>query len=165
MTKRILASLVEDDISAQSAAERFNAWVISNATSRLLNVLQREQPHNLTKEEKEENFHMACFAPNPSGDVWMIIEEAGTAAMAIPPNHTGQDRLVEMLDSLRAMPPQSVPQCNGDDLTGRSCPVELWASLEEDLPIGQWLLELGRGKLLQDTKVHKRIVFLAERAQ
>lgn len=155
MTKGILYALVNNAIPPEAAAHRFDSWVVSNATSRLLSVLARESPHRLTADEEEENIHIASFAPNPAGDVWLMIDEIGTAAMGVPPDHPGHDKLVEMLKVLQAMPSRTVPQCNSEDLTGRSTPHELWANMNEEFTVSQWLLELGQGKWFrQDLKGH-----------
>ena len=145
MTKSILYSLVNGDLTPSDAAQRYDSWIVNNASSRLSTVLERQSPHALTEEEEERGVHRASVAPNPSGDLWFMIEQVGNAALAIPPSHPGQEKLINLLESLEAMPPKTVPQCTGDDLTGQDFPLELYKNMDETLSIRQWFCELAEG--------------------
>jgi len=82
--------------------------------------------------------------PQPSGWQKYLWNCIGKAAMEIPADHPGQDRLVRLLQELQRLPRHEVPEKVGDEIFQK----ELWVLTPENKYDGleQWLWELDQGK-------------------
>ncbi|GJN75028.1 hypothetical protein PLICBS_009124 [Purpureocillium lilacinum] len=81
--------------------------------------------------------------PQPSGWQKYLWNCIGKAAMEIPADHPGQDRLVRLLQELQRLPRHGVPEKVGDEIFQK----ELWVLTPENKYDGleQWLWELDQG--------------------
>lgn len=82
--------------------------------------------------------------PKPSGWQKYLWDCLGKAAMAVPFDHDGQDRLVALLQELQRLPRHKVPQKIGDEIIQK----ELWVLTQKNRYDGleQWLWELDQGE-------------------
>ncbi|UNI19641.1 hypothetical protein JDV02_005816 [Purpureocillium takamizusanense] len=91
--------------------------------------------------------------PRPSGWQRYLWDCLGKAAMAVPADHPGQDRLVELLRELQRLPRHEVPEKVGDELFHK----ELWVLAPENKYDGfeQQLWELDQGTFTATQQVER----------
>jgi Protein of unknown function (DUF3632) len=115
----ILHALVNGNLTPSQAAANFDAWIVNDTNVRLEKLMKRPDPRNLTPEEEERGESMRAIAPNPSGCIELAFQSITKLCSAFPPYHPGQDRILQFIKALRALPehqvPAGVPAENSDD--------------------------------------------------
>ncbi|EGN96878.1 hypothetical protein SERLA73DRAFT_185094 [Serpula lacrymans var. lacrymans S7.3] len=109
--KKRLFALMNGNVTPSEAAAAFDAWVVDEANTRLKELMKRPDPRNLTSEDEERGIvSMRAIAPNPSGNIELVFPSIAKLCSAFPPHHPGQDRIIQFLEALRAMPEHQVPE-------------------------------------------------------
>ncbi|KAE8421046.1 hypothetical protein BDV36DRAFT_305609 [Aspergillus pseudocaelatus] len=127
--KNLLLSLVGGEITPDQAANDLDKWIVEKANKDFEERKKYPDPWNVPSPEDP-----SCVAPNPSGLITCFFESFVRLGSAFPPGHTGQDRLIQFLETLRAMPMHEVPNYLPND------PPEDWYHLLELWPFGgSWL--------------------------
>jgi hypothetical protein len=117
----ILHALVNGNLTPSQAAANYNfdARIINDANVRLEKLMKRPDSRNLTPEEEERGEIMRAIAPNSSGCIELAFQSITRLCSAFPPYHPGQDRILQFIEALRALPehqvPVGVPAENSDD--------------------------------------------------
>lgn len=125
--KKRLHALVNGDVTPSTAAADFDAWIVDEANTRLKELMKRPDPRNLTPEEEEQGVSLRAVAPNPSGSIEMVFQSIARLCSAFPPYHPGQDRIIQFLEVLRAMPEHQVPDgVPAEDPDDHDHMVSLW---------------------------------------
>jgi hypothetical protein len=106
--KKRLHALVVGDVTPLEAATDFDAWIVDEANARLKKLLKRADPTNLTPEEEEQGVSLRSISPNASDYIEMAFRSIAHLLSAHPPNHLGQERIVQFMEALRSMPEHQV---------------------------------------------------------
>ena len=107
--KKKLQALVNGEVTPSKAATDLDAWIVDDANERLKELMKRPDPRNLTTEEEEQGMSLRAITPNASGNIEMVFPSIAKLCSAFPPYHPGQDRIIQFLEALRAMPDHQVP--------------------------------------------------------
>lgn len=127
--KKLLLSLVGGEITPDQAANDLDKWIVEKANKDFEERKKHPDPWNVPSPEDP-----SCVAPNPSGLITCFFESFARLGSAFPPGHAGQDRLIQFLEALRAMPMHEVPNYLPND------PPEDWYHWLELWPFGgSWL--------------------------
>lgn len=108
MYKPILQALVDHSVTPSEAAVQFDAWVVNESNRRLTELMKRPEP-TLSLEEEEKGMHLRAILPNASGNIELAFSTIAKLLSSFPPYHAGQDRIIQFLESLRAMPEHQAP--------------------------------------------------------
>ncbi|KAF3063701.1 hypothetical protein GL218_02607 [Daldinia childiae] len=138
--KKIVATLqdlVDNRESPESAAKIINGVIIDDCRDAYTSYNSVSDP---TAEQIESG---AVRAPKPSGWMGYLWDCLGRAAMKVPVDHKGQDRLVYLLLALQQLPKSPVPEF----VAGEMRETILWNVTKETRYEGltQWLWDLDQG--------------------
>lgn len=115
--KSRLAVLVNLDdpsnVGPTQAAAEFDGWLMSEANRRLDIFLQRQgqDRYDVTLEEKQRlgTDSVRSLGPDTEGHLNDLFEGLAKLASSFPPFHPKQDRLLDFLTALAALPPRQAP--------------------------------------------------------
>ncbi|PYI31620.1 hypothetical protein BP00DRAFT_343510 [Aspergillus indologenus CBS 114.80] len=129
--KNILVSLVKGDLDPSEAARQIDAVLLQYYTSRYDLLRSRPNPYQLTPEETARGVTSICeIASSAPGQVKIIFEWIAVLCSAFPPGHLAQDRIIDFLTALRAIPLHRVLYLGPDSNEGKDVEpfleVELW---------------------------------------
>ena len=110
--KKKLEALVNGNVTPSQAASDFDAWIIDENNKRLAEFMKRQNPRGPTPEEEEQDISPGGIMPNTSGYIGMVFPSIARLCSAFPPFHAGQDRIIQFLEALRAMPEHQAPDHN-----------------------------------------------------
>ncbi|KND91997.1 hypothetical protein TOPH_03376 [Tolypocladium ophioglossoides CBS 100239] len=132
-----LQSLVNGSIDPAAAAHVIDKTVVTDCQEGLASYTSVPNP---TSSQLEDG---TIRAPYPAGWLKFLWDCVGKAAMEVPSDHPGQDRLVTLLQELQRLPRHSVPELVAGELSER----ELWTSTPANRFEGLelWLWELDQG--------------------
>ncbi|KAI0848547.1 hypothetical protein F5Y00DRAFT_270056 [Daldinia vernicosa] len=132
-----LQDLVDDAESPRSAAKIINRVIIDDCRDASISYNSASDP---TAGQIESG---TVRAPNPGGWMEYLWDCLGRAAMRVPADHRGQDRLVSLLQELRQLPKILVPGL----VAGEMRETILWNITKETRYEGltQWLWDLDQG--------------------
>ncbi|KAI1658878.1 hypothetical protein F4813DRAFT_355000 [Daldinia decipiens] len=138
--KRIVATLqdlVNDTESPGSAAKIIHGVIIDDCRDAYTSY---NSVSNLTAEQIESS---TVRTPKPGGWMEYLWDCLGRAAMRVPADHKGQDRLVDLLQELQQLPKSPVPEF----VAGEMRETLLWNITKETRYEGltQWLWDLDQG--------------------
>ncbi|KAI2775748.1 hypothetical protein F4815DRAFT_449951 [Daldinia loculata] len=138
--KKIVATLqdlVNDTESPGSAAKIIHGVIIDDCRDAYASYNSVSDP---TAEQIESG---TVRTPNPGGWMGYLWDCLGRAAMRVPADHKGQDRLVGLLQELQQLPKSPVPEF----VAGEMRETILWNITKETQYEGltQWLWDLDQG--------------------
>ncbi|KAK8133212.1 hypothetical protein PG999_001385 [Apiospora kogelbergensis] len=110
--KAALQDLINGRAEAAAIARTIDALIVSDCEKEF--KAHQEFADNNQPKGGEENAVSARAFTNPLGWVAYLWRTVGQAAIAIPHNHNGQDRLIGLLQELRRLPPRTVHYISGD---------------------------------------------------
>jgi hypothetical protein len=126
MYKPILQALVEGTMTPSKAASDIDAWVINDSNNRLDELMKRPTP-TLTSEEEETGMHLREIMPNASGCIESVFRTLAKLCSSFPPYHDGQDRIVQFLEVLQAVPKHQVhDRVHSEDSEDSDHLITLW---------------------------------------
>lgn len=134
----VLENLVNGSIDAAMAVCTIDKIIVDDCREAYESYTSMPQP---TADQLEDD---NIRGPNPAGWLKFLWNCVGKAAMRIPANHEGQDRLVTMLQELQKLPPRRLPWLLSD---GTMTDKELWSLTPANgyEYLEQWLWELDQG--------------------
>ncbi|VUC26063.1 unnamed protein product [Clonostachys rosea] len=106
--KNLLQSLITQSKSPSVVATDIDSWVAQNANQKFNALKSRDPPFRLDGGE-EEWLSMRLLGPNPSKDINSLFEAIAVICSAFPPSSPAQDRLIELVQSLKDQPHHDVP--------------------------------------------------------
>ncbi|KAI0548486.1 hypothetical protein F4679DRAFT_550637 [Xylaria curta] len=124
--KRIIHALVTGAVTPAAAAADFNAWVIAESSRRHQELALRADWANLTAQEGARGMTMRMLTPNASGYIEDTFTTIAKILPAFPPGHEGQDRILQFLLELRALPRHDAPDSIADAETREVRYIKLW---------------------------------------
>lgn len=110
--KNILNSVAIQSATPAQAAARIDDWVVTETNKRYDKFKQRNPPFKLSEEEKHSLY---LEGPNPSRQIEMIIGAIARLCSAYPPNHYGQNSLIQLVQVLKELPKHEVHDISHDD--------------------------------------------------
>ncbi|KAK6829784.1 hypothetical protein PG987_010368 [Apiospora arundinis] len=126
--KGALQELVDGEAEAAAIAKRISTLVVSDCERDY--EAHRASLSNSPPKDDENNNKTACKPfSSPVGWIAYLWRTIGQAAIAIPHSHSGQDRLVSLLQELWRLPPQTIHYISGDDVEEE---YTFWESDEND---------------------------------
>lgn len=132
-----LDDLVHDELDAASAARVIDDIITKDCQKALA-------AYNSISEELKKNDTVA--GPAPQGWQQYLYDCLATAAMKIPADHSGQERLVDLVEELGRLPRHTVPAVYFEP--ERIAEKELWVLTRENNydGFGQWMWERHEGE-------------------
>lgn len=132
-----LDDLIHDELDAASAARAIDDIITKDCQKALA-------AYNSASEEQKKNDTVA--GPAPQGWQQYLYDCLATAAMETPADHSGQDRLVDLLEELGRLPRHTVPALYFEP--ERIAEKELWVLTRENNydGFGQWMWERHEGE-------------------
>jgi hypothetical protein len=133
-----LHNLVNGIVDPRTAAETIDQIIVSDCQETYLSYTSVPKP------TAEQIASGSIRAPDPAGWLQFLWNSFGKAAMVIPYDHAGQDRLVGLIQELQRLPPQKLPYV----VWGKLIEKELYILTDKNGYDGfkQWLWELDQGK-------------------
>ncbi|XXH05598.1 hypothetical protein Hte_012030 [Hypoxylon texense] len=132
-----LQGLVDGLLEPRAAAETIDAEIVRDCQEAYVSYTSVPSPSPEQLENK------TIRAPQPAGWIKFLWDCVGKAAMKVPANHAGQDRLVSLLYELQQLPKHRVPWLAAGNLIEK----ELWSLNAKNgyEGLNQWLWELDQG--------------------
>ncbi|KAH8684212.1 hypothetical protein BGZ60DRAFT_367016 [Tricladium varicosporioides] len=117
--KRILEAMVNGDISPKKAATNITAWIVEKSNEEMQKRMKQPR-EDLTPEEEVNRPPL----PNASRYINSMLESVIVLCGAFPPDHPGQDRIIQFLEALREMPECQVPE--SETINKHDSMITLW---------------------------------------
>ncbi|KAI0438912.1 hypothetical protein F4803DRAFT_554544 [Xylaria telfairii] len=124
--KKIIHALITGAVTPAAAARDFDAWVMAESSRRHEKLALRADWDNLTAEEQASGMTMRMLTPNASGYIEDAFTTLAKLLPAFPPAHEGQDRIVQFLLELRALPRHDAPDSIADAEAREVRYIKLW---------------------------------------
>lgn len=102
--KKWLEDLVTGTTPPSKVASDIDAWIVNDADQRFKEFMKRPDPRNLTPEEENHGISITTIAPDARGYIERVFTSVAKLCFAFPPFEPGQNRIIEFLEALRAMP-------------------------------------------------------------
>ena len=132
--KKKLEALVNGDTHPSQTAIDLDTTITEETNRKQRAIMERPDKQALTPEERAQGINMYDLVPNPRSAIHTVFLSIARLCSAFPPYHPGQNRIVEFLQALRALPRHEVyTGCPSEDPNEPYPTVLLWP-LEE----GNW---------------------------
>lgn len=133
----VLQNLVNGIVDPKTAAQTIDQIIVSDCEEAYLSYTSVPKP---TAEQLASG---SIRSPDPDGWLQFLWNSFGKAAMVIPYDHAGQDRLVSLFTELQRLPPKKLPLVVWNNLIDK----EIYILTEKNGYDGfkHWLGELDQG--------------------
>ncbi|KAH8595874.1 hypothetical protein B0O99DRAFT_621656 [Bisporella sp. PMI_857] len=138
--KTTFHNLVNGIVDSATAAQEIDKIIVNDCREAYISYTSVPKP---TAEQIETR---SIRTPDPAGWLQLLWNSFGKAAMVIPYNHVGQDRLVSLLQELQRIPLHKVPWFVSDKVIEKEL-YDLTHANGYDY-FQQWLWELDQGHFI-----------------
>jgi len=137
--KDIFSNVVNGIVDPATAAKTIDQIIINDCQEANKSYTSVAKP---TAEQIENG---SIRAPDPAGWLQLLWDSFGKAAMVVPYNHEGQDRLLGLLQEIKSIPLHKVPWFASGEIIEKEI-YDLTQANGYDY-FQQWLWELDQGEL------------------